>query len=106
MSDMNSVNDVSDSEMTDRDLRLDGNAAAGLLAEIFAFEMTSAQGTCAHCGQTGPVGSLLRYGGEMGTILRCATCEQVQLRITSIRGQYWIDMRGMTSLRIAPANPT
>ena len=34
------------------DLRLDGNAAAGLLSEVFAAEMTSASGTCAGCGAT------------------------------------------------------
>ena len=36
--------------MADSDLRLDGNAAGGLLNEIFPFEMTTAQATCAGCG--------------------------------------------------------
>ena len=34
----------------DRDLLLDGNAAGGLLGEIFAAEMTAAEGRCAACG--------------------------------------------------------
>ena len=38
--------------------RLDGNAAAGLLRELFAFEMTTALGTCANCGKTGSIGEL------------------------------------------------
>lgn len=87
---------------------LDGNAAAGLLAEIFVLEMTSAQSTCAQCGRIGPLGSLLLYGGQMGTVLRCPACDSIQMRIvrTSERGmQYWIDMRGMSVLRIAPPNP-
>ena len=106
MTNTNNASDIHNAnEMTDSDLRLDGNAAAGLLAEIFAVEMTSAQSICAHCGQTGALGTLLRYGGEMGTVLRCPTCEGVQLRIAAIRGQYWVDMRGMSMLRIQAANP-
>jgi uncharacterized protein DUF6510 len=33
------------------ELRLDGNAAAGLLDQIFAFEVTSAAATCDGCGK-------------------------------------------------------
>lgn len=88
--------------MSDESLRLDGNAAAGMLAQIFTFEMTTAQSTCASCGQTGPLGTLLLYGGEMGAILRCPTCEQVQARIVHVPGRYWLDMRGMAHLLIAP----
>ena len=42
--------------MQDNDLRLDGNAAGGLLNEIFPFEMTAAEATCGGCGATRPVG--------------------------------------------------
>lgn len=92
-------------------LRLDGNAASGMLAEIFMYDMTSAQGTCANCGHSGPLGALLMYGGQTGIILRCPTCDHVQLRIMHIpgsgqqrAGQYCLDMRGMTLLRIAPSS--
>jgi hypothetical protein len=37
-------------------LMLDGNAAAGLLHEIFGSEMTTAVGTCDGCGTAGEVG--------------------------------------------------
>lgn len=85
--------------------QLDGNAAAGVLAEIFAFDMTSAQCTCAGCGHIAPIGSLLLYGGQMGTVLRCPSCDRIQLRIVSVpggEGQYWLDMRGMALLSIRP----
>ena len=36
--------------MDDADMRLDGNAAAGDLAEVFHAEMTTAIGVCATCG--------------------------------------------------------
>ena len=32
------------------ELRLDGNTAAGILDEVFALEMTNAEGACANCG--------------------------------------------------------
>jgi Family of unknown function (DUF6510) len=93
------------SDMGDQTLRLDGNAAAGMLAEIFVLDMTSAQCTCAHCGHIAPLGSLLLYGGQVGAVLRCPTCDHIQMRIVRVPergGQYWIDMQGMTLLRAAP----
>jgi len=35
-------------------MALDGNTIGGLLLEIFAVEMTSAEATCASCGAVGP----------------------------------------------------
>lgn len=94
--------------MSEESLRLDGNAAAGVLGEIFALEMTSAESTCAHCGHVAPLGSLVLYGGQMGTILRCPTCEQVQMRVVRIPergGQYWIEMQGISRLRLPSVVP-
>ena len=87
--------------MRDNDLRLDGNAAGGLLNEIFPFEMTAAEATCAGCGETRPVGELMLYQHGMGAILRCAGCDTALMRITHIRGFYRLDLSGMTCLRIA-----
>lgn len=93
---------------SDEALRLDGNAAAGMLSEIFTYDMTNAQCTCAMCGRTAPLGSLMLYGGQTGAVLRCPTCDAVQMRVVynpARGGQYWLDMRGMSNLRIAPAIP-
>ena len=57
--------------MDDNDLRLDGNAAGGLLNEVFPFEMTAAATTCSGCGAIKPVGELMLYAHGMGAILRC-----------------------------------
>ena len=92
---------MSDEMNRDNALRLDGNAAAGLLREIFAVEMTAALGTCAHCGQTGPVGALLLYGGEMGMVLRCPGCDHLLICVTHTPHGYWLDLRGVQVLRIA-----
>ena len=92
----------------DEIFRLDGNAAAGLLAEIFVSEMTTAECTCEQCGGTTPLGSLLMYGGKMGTVLRCPTCDHVQMRILHIpeRGeQHILNMQGMTRLVMGSSAP-
>jgi Family of unknown function (DUF6510) len=86
--------------MKDNDLRLDGNAAGGLLNEIFPFEMTAAEATCAGCGMTRPIGELLLYQHGMGSILRCAGCDTALIRITHIRGRYLLDLSGMSRLLI------
>ena len=52
--------------MDDNDLRLDGNAAAGPLAEIFGREMTTAEAVCGGCGVDAPVGSLLGVRTKTG----------------------------------------
>jgi hypothetical protein len=86
--------------MDDADLRLDGNAAAGLLAELFAFDVTTAQAVCAGCGAVAPVGALPAYGMEMGAILRCSGCDTALIRISRLPGGSWLDVRGTTVLRV------
>ena len=87
--------------MRDSELRLDGNAAGGLLNEIFPFEMTAAESTCNGCGTMKPIGELMLYRHGMGSILRCASCDTALLRITHIRGCYRLDLSGISYLRIA-----
>jgi len=41
--------------------RLDGNAAAGVLSEIFVPDLTAARATCAYCGAIRALGTLLVY---------------------------------------------
>ena len=87
--------------MKDNNLRLDGNAAGGLLNEIFPFEMTTAKATCGACGTIRPIGELMLYRHGMGSILRCTGCDMALIRITHIRGCYRLDLSGMSCLLIA-----
>ena len=75
------------------ELRLDGNSAAGLLQEVFPFEMTTTSSRCQGCGAIQPLGALMSYTGA-GQVLRCPHCESVVLRIVHGGGRYWLDMRG------------
>lgn len=82
-------------------LRLDGNAAGGLLREVFAVDLTGARAMCAHCGASQPVGALLMYAHGMGAVLRCRSCGAVVLRVTRTRTQLWLDPAGARHLVIA-----
>ena len=81
-------------------LRLDGNAAAGLLREVFATEMTAATGTCDGCGTAGPVGELHLYKAA-GMVLRCPHCEAVLMKIVSDGTRVWIDLRGVRTMELS-----
>ena len=86
-------------------LRLDGNAAAGILSEIFAPDLTAARATCAHCGTTRAVGALLVYAHGMGTVVRCPSCDGVVLRVARTSTQLWLDPTGARRIVIAAAAP-
>ena len=91
-------------------LRLDGNAAAGILSELFVPDLTAARAICAGCGATSAVGALIVYAPGMGTVLRCPSCEGVVLRVTRTATQVWLDPTGARRIIIAaealPASET
>ena len=81
--------------------KLDGNAAGGVLHEIFPFDMTLVQATCTGCGTTNAVGATAVYMHGMGTVVRCPVCDTVLIRVTHVKGRYWLDMRGVRVLQIS-----
>ncbi len=81
--------------------KLDGNAAGGILQEIFPFEMTLVQATCTGCGATDAIGALAVYMHGMGTVVRCPSCDNVLIRVVHAKGRYWLDMRGVRVLQIS-----
>lgn len=89
--------------MQAEEMRLDGNAAGGVLREVFARDMTAALVTCAGCGALGPIGTLLDYGQAMGVILRCPSCDSAMLRIVRTPGWLRVDASGI-SIMMIPEN--
>lgn len=59
---------------------LDGNALAGLLAEVFGEEMTSAPRACVSCHTVSAVGAYRVFVGA-GYVLRCPACGDVNAQI-------------------------
>jgi hypothetical protein len=84
-----------------QDMKLDGNAAAGDLEQIFAFEVTTAVGTCANCGAIGAVGSTNVYAQAPGIVVRCPACQGVLIRLAHDgESRYWLEMTGLRSLEV------
>ena len=81
------------------DVVLDGNAAAGLLREIFVLDVTTAQIQCEACGSTRAVGALRMYAAPMGAVLRCGECAAVLMRAVQTPHGRWLEMRGARYLR-------
>jgi len=82
-------------------LRVDGNAAAGMLREIFALDMTAGQAKCAGCGTMRTIGTLHVYSHGMGMVIRCPSCDGVILRVARTPTHLWLDARGAISIVIA-----
>jgi hypothetical protein len=84
-------------------VRLDGNAAAGILSEVFAPDITTSRAMCANCGAIRPLGALPLYGQSMGVVMRCPTCDAVVLRAARTPRQVWLDPTGARLLLMADA---
>ena len=81
----------------DDELRLDGNAAAGTLGEVFSFEVTTAEYACRGCARAGRLGEAMVYEVRgLGTILRCPGCDNALIRLAENRGHH-LEALGGTS---------
>jgi hypothetical protein len=87
--------------MTER--TLDGNAAAGPLAELFAIEITALMMTCASCGDAAPMGAHLLYADAPALVLRCPSCSAVVLRYSTVRDRLRLDISGVAFLEGLPS---
>jgi len=85
---------------------LDGNATAGDLGVVFAFDTTTAITTCATCHDTHPVATLHAYTQAPGAVLRCASCDAVQLRLVRSPQRARLDLQGIAVLEIPLASAT
>ena len=82
---------------------LDGNAAGGLLREVFAFEVTAARATCAGCARVAPVAELRLYAVELGAVLRCPACDGAVVRVGRTPRGLWLDLRGAATVVVVSA---
>ena len=90
--------------MDEHDLRLDGNAAAGLMSEIFAREMTTAVGTCSNCGRSGPFGATHVYMAGPGTVVRCPYCEELLMCVVNAHERLVVDTSGIRRIELRGAS--
>jgi hypothetical protein len=83
--------------MDDTQLRLDGNAAAGMLGEVFVHDLSSARGACASCGVVAEMGSrhLYMFPLSPGAVLRCNICHAVLMVFVHAGGRYRLGLQGL-----------
>lgn len=85
----------------DEELVLDGNALAGDFAELFQYDLTVAQGTCATCGMTGPLAETRVYAHAAGAVVRCPGCGEVLLTLVRDEAnRYWLGFDRLRCLEI------
>jgi hypothetical protein len=77
---------------------VDGNAIAGILSEVFAFDATCSIGRCSSCGDTGELARAMVYGGEQGYVVRCPACDNVLMVVVDSPDRRRIQMRGLAWL--------
>lgn len=82
-------------------MRVDGNAAAGMLSELFTPDLTSARARCAGCNATQAIGALLVYAHGMGMVARCPSCEGVIMRVVKTPTHIWFEATGATSIAVS-----
>jgi hypothetical protein len=82
------------------DSTYDGNVLAGPLSEVFAADVTIAVARCRGCGLSSMVAELAVYGPDPGLVARCPGCDDVLLRLVRTRDSLWLELSGMSSLRL------
>lgn len=91
--------------MLESDLKLDGNALAGLLQELFGVEMTVADARCRFCRQVDQMGRADVYVHAPGVVARCPHCGQVLMRVVRGGGRVWLDLSGIGCLEFSDSGP-
>ena len=79
---------------------LDGNGAAGRLREVFALEVSTARGQCAHCGNVAAVGDARVFMDAPGLVVRCRGCEGVLLVLVRGNDRHWLGAQGFSWLEL------
>ena len=85
--------------------RLDANAAAGPLTELFAVDLTVAVVTCVGCANSAPLAAHPLYADAPALVVRCPNCAGVVLRYASSGNRLRLDLTGARLLTVTlPAN--
>lgn len=82
---------------------LDGNAAAGEFAGIFASDPTTVTVRCGGCGATQAFAQLQAHLGGPGTVVCCRSCEAMVARVATTPLGTWLDISGSSSWLFAAA---
>ncbi|WP_120493579.1 DUF6510 family protein [Microbacterium phyllosphaerae] len=79
--------------------RVDGNAAGGLLLEIFGRDMTAARATCRHCAHEAALADAVAELDDAGVILLCRGCHHTLLTCLTLDGAQTLAIGTLSRLR-------
>ena len=79
---------------------VDGNAIAGLMADLFSFDVTTASARCDSCGTVAMLGTAMVYMDAMGAVVRCPGCDAVLLKVVESEDRAWIGFAGVTAVQV------
>ena len=80
---------------------LDGNAAAGILSEIFVGDVTQCMGVCGGCGAVAPLAEAVVELDEVAAIVRCRGCTHTLLTVLREAGEVRVVFGTLREFRIA-----
>lgn len=90
--------------MSDDAAALDGNAAAGTLGSLFAFDVTTAIVRCGSCDASGPLAELRLFGAPQAMVLRCRRCDAVNIRLLETARATNLDLSGAARIELVRAS--
>ncbi|MEX0158302.1 MULTISPECIES: DUF6510 family protein [unclassified Microbacterium] len=79
--------------------RVDGNAAGGILLEVFGRDMTSARAACAHCDREAELADAIAELDPAGVILLCRGCGRTLLTCLRDGGSATLAIGALSLLR-------
>jgi len=79
---------------------LDDNSVAGEMTEIFAKDITAAEGHCSQCGTIKHIAEAHVYVKCPGVVARCAVCHQILFRFVCVRQRVFLDVRELKYLSL------
>jgi hypothetical protein len=79
---------------------VDGNAIAGLLADLFSFDPTMAEMRCSGCGTVSMLATAMVYADAMGAVARCPHCDEVLMTFVEGDGRAWLTLSGASAIEV------
>ncbi|WP_376716524.1 DUF6510 family protein [Microbacterium aquilitoris] len=80
---------------------VDGNALAGMLADLFGFDSTGAIGECAGCRHRSELARAHAYVTAMGAVARCEACHGVLAVVVRTPTDMHVSLSGLARVSIA-----
>ena len=82
---------------------VDGNAAAGILSEVFTGDVTRMLAECGGCGSVAPLAEAVVEIDETAAIVRCRGCTHTLVTVLRTGADVRVVMGALRELVVSPA---